>query len=96
MNGSEKQIAWAEDIKAQAFNNIESLIKNRNNELAWFGSVSYTEEAVEILRSQVIAAFEKTTDAAKIIEKRSIADYDRMKAMVENITRVLAKQRGEN
>lgn len=81
MKGSEKQIAWANEIKEEVFGNLDCIIRNakRNEALGsgYGGSLRYLDSVTaEELKSFVIAAFEQVDDAAVIIDNRHRYTYD--------------------
>lgn len=70
MKGTEKQIKWAEDIKAQAINNCKAQI-TANNKIGMFAEEN---RLYEIMILAIEAVFDKVDDAAVIINKRQMFD----------------------
>lgn len=79
MKGSEKQVKWAEDIKAQAINNCKAIIEH-NNEIGMFADEN---ELYEIMIEAIEGIFAKADDAATIINKRSLFFADTINANVQ-------------
>ena len=79
MKGTEKQIKWAEDIKANAFANIECCRKyltrfNGNENLA-----GYSAEDINEAEAKLRAVLEKFDDASWIINHRgTLIDMDKV------------------
>ena len=71
MKGTEKQIKWAEDIKAQAINSCKARIAANNN----IGMFADENELYEIVIKGLETVFAKIDDAAVIITKRHMFDY---------------------
>ena len=66
MKGTEKQIKWAEDIKAQAISHCRACIA-ANTEAGLFAAET---ELYEIMAEGIEACFARVDDAAIIIDKR--------------------------
>lgn len=94
MKGSDKQIKWAEDIKAQAVAAAGCIVRNaeRTKELgipkdAFYISVEVAKE----IEQMVIAGFEQMDSAAAIIDIR-----DRFtQAALENMARAETRRRAK-
>lgn len=79
MKGTEKQIKWAEDIKAGAYNTLDMLQKE-NDRLTGMGLEinyqSYTDmaspEAIEAVRNELNGFFSRCDNAGTIINNRSM------------------------
>lgn len=91
MKGTEKQITWAEDIKATAINHCDNRI---NWEIEYRGS-NETEDAIlyRIYRAALTKAFEALDDAAKIIDKRNLYTTSTVDANVRQIKNLVAAGR---
>lgn len=70
MKGTEKQIKWAEDIKAQAINSCQARI-DANTAIGCFADET---EMYRIMINAIEVVFAKVDDAAKIIDKRYMFD----------------------
>lgn len=70
MKGTDKQIKWAEDIKAHAINNCKAQIEANNK----IGMFSDENELYEIMILAIESIFAKVNDASVIINKREMFD----------------------
>lgn len=96
MQGSEKQIKWAEDIKAGAFAEIEAMKRNRqrfddaegkrNNNL-----YPVTWEAIETVEIDLKKTFAVIDKAADLIDKRHYFTSGKIRQMAEAVTAQMAK-----
>lgn len=98
MKGTEKQIAWAEEIKASALRAAACIVRNaeRSAELGFTGardpafiSVDAAKEAEQL----VVKACETLDDAAYIIEHRNMMTQQWLEKMAAQMTRK-AKEEG--
>ena len=74
MKGTEKQVKWAEEIKAGVYQTL-AWIENRleNDRFYTDADLRYvSREAVEALRAEYDAVFERVDSAALIIDKRDM------------------------
>ncbi len=72
MKGTEKQIKWAEDIKAEAIRNCKAHIASNE-------AIGMFEQETELYRIMIEAMegiFAKVDDAAVIIDKRHMVHID--------------------
>jgi hypothetical protein len=75
MKGTEKQIAWAQDIRSQAIENIESNIKlnaERYEEFDHHPMYAANVESYKIMRAVIEGIYEAHDDAEYIINHRTI------------------------
>ena len=75
MTGTEKQIAWAEDIKANAIGNADSIIKSaldKYHEYDEHPGFLTTAKAYKIMRAVLVCIFAAHDDAEYIINHRSV------------------------
>lgn len=88
LKGSPKQIAWAQDIINEAYQNIDSAIALYKKIIASCDPETRPEEKIEIeVRVEVFTEMRKMLDdalalsdsAALIIERRDIFSFDRIK-----------------
>lgn len=92
MKGTEKQIKWAEDIKAEAIANLDNLI-NYAKRMESFGDMMksatnyYTSEAAEIVKQYILNAFEKIDDAKYYIDNRAKLTYNAFERVAADETR---------
>lgn len=80
MNGTEKQIKWAEDIINNAYNTIDANIanmENKNEEFFTTRVLAYRE-----CRKQLDEVLNNCNDAATIIKNRDLFDPTRINRMV--------------
>lgn len=99
MKGTEKQIAWAEDIKANALRAAACIVRNaeRNVELGFTGAHDcgfISVEAAKETEQMVIKACETLDDAAYIIEHRNMMSQQWLEKMAAQMTR-MAKEKKE-
>lgn len=92
MKGTEKQIAWAEDIKAKALLAASNIVRNaeRRAEMGETGAHDYlfiSVEAAKETEQMVIKACETLDDAAYIIECRDMMSQQWLEKMARQITR---------
>lgn len=94
MKGTEKQIKWAEDIKASAyktceFANIEiDRIVARGVELTKAEKMTgYTKVAIETMKKQLDELFRNIDDAAVIIDKRNRLSEQRIREFIKGLSR---------
>lgn len=78
MKGTEKQIKWAEDIKAQTIRNIKAAIAANES----IGMYELESELYGIMIEAVEVTFEKVNDAAKIINNRHLFYMDTIEGNV--------------
>ena len=79
MKGTEKQIAWAEDIKSGIVSNIENLRKNRAQDVELGLTPEYSSEAVDVVEKEVKQIFQMQDEAKFYIENRERLSYDALK-----------------
>ena len=90
MKGTEKQIAWAEDIKAEVIANCDCIIRNSMADGAEF-SINYVDTITAgELKAFVEDAFSKVDSAKTIIDNRSNYTYGALVRLARNV----AKQNG--
>ena len=68
MTGTAKQIAWVEDIKSTAIDNLNSNITRMSPEPRFDANV----KAFKLMKAVVEAVFAAQTDAAKVIDRREM------------------------
>ena len=68
MTGTEKQIKWAEDIKATAINSLT----NEINRMESNPLMSANVRIYKLMSAVLNAGFEVQTDASKIIDRRAM------------------------
>ncbi len=99
MKGTAKQIAWAEDIKANALRAAANIVRNAEKMIEWgftgdddpgFISVEAAKEAEQM----VVKACETLDDAAYIIEHRHMLRQQWLETMARQMTR-MAKEKKE-
>ena len=75
MRGSERQIKWAEDIKAQALDTIRSMRETRKHYDDLDGKPNsnlydITYEAIDAIEAELMLGFDRIEDASVIIDNR--------------------------
>ena len=100
MKGTEKQIAWAEDIKAGALRAAACIVRNaeRNAELGFTGAYDpafISVDAAKEAEQMVIKACKTLDDAAYIIEHRDMMSQQWLEKMATQMTR-MAKGKKED
>ena len=94
MKGSDKQIKWAEDIKAQAISAAGCIVRNaeRSDELGIPKDTFYISvEVAKEIEQMVIAGFEQMDSAAAIIDIRDRFTQTALENMARAETRRRAK-----
>jgi hypothetical protein len=86
MKGTEKQIKWAEDIKAQAIRNCRAAIA-KNVET---GLDMEENRYFEVMIEAIEVTFEKVDDAAAIINRRYAFDIEAIYSHVQKAMRLVA------
>ena len=66
MTGTEKQIAWAEQIKTDAINTLDANIARTATEKL----LEEDHQSYRILKAITVMTFEKTQDAGALIDRR--------------------------
>lgn len=99
MKGTAKQIAWAEDIKANALRAADNIVRNaeRLAELGFTGAHDLgfiSVEAAKEAEKMVIKACETLDDAAYIIDHRNMMTQQWLERMAAQMTR-MAKEKKE-
>lgn len=93
MKGTAKQIAWAEDIKANALRAADNIVRNaeRLAELGFTGAYDpgfISVEAAKEAKQMVIKACETLDDAAYIIDHRNMMTQQWLERMAAQMTRM--------
>lgn len=102
MTGTEKQAAWAEDIKAAAYKNLELIESNRwktmkdgtVEDLGYGHPLDNLDKekvatALTMMKANLDKVFEQMTDASAIISRRANLTYDSLVKCVHSIARSL-------
>lgn len=89
MKGTEKQIKWAEDIKAQTIKNIKSHIA-ANEAIGMFAEET---RLYKIMERAVENLFETIDDAAIIINKRELLDIQSINTNIQRALRLIRNGR---
>jgi len=73
MKGTEKQIAWAEDIEKKYLENIDNQIASWQSRVEKYGLACEADyvEMLKVVRQAAVNAFEQMQDAALVIERRN-------------------------
>lgn len=98
MEGTAKQIAWAEDIKANALRAAGCIVRNaeRNTGLGFTGTDDpgyISVEAAKEAEQMVIKACETLNDAAYIIEHRNMMTQQWLETMARQMTRMSREEK---
>ena len=81
MNGTEKQIKWAEDIKNNVLNYLDQT-ETQANESYWTAeSFGYTLEDVKAVRADIEKFFGTVKDAKQIIDRRDYLTARRLESL---------------
>lgn len=95
LNGSEKQVSWAESIRHDALANMDILVKTAKGEfgieLPQGGKVG--AKAADFLKNDLISTFQNITSASKIIDARKGLTYESLLRRLINLQ--LAVNRGD-
>lgn len=70
LQGSEKQIAWAESLRKELLETIEASFERYQKKLSWTQNVQKVQEKIQQLESMK-EEWQKATSAAWIIDNRS-------------------------
>ena len=89
MKGTEKQIKWAEDIKANAINTCTANIERLSGQPL----DALRVEVFKVIRNTLIAGFEQIDDAAVIINKRANFDPMAIIRMADRTSELIASGR---
>lgn len=85
MKGTEKQIKWAEEIKAQAIQNCMNYIAANES----IGMHAEENELYRIMALAIEAVCDKLDDAAKIIDKRHLFEFRSIERSVQRADRLI-------
>ena len=78
MKGTEKQVKWAEEIKAAMFAQIEAMKRNRKHfdempgEKPDNNMYEFTNACIQAVEQSVTKLWERMDDAAVVIDRRSV------------------------
>lgn len=95
MKGSEKQVAWANEIKANAISAVATIV--RNAEAGVYPHTPLDHVSVEVAKEferTVIDGLEAIDSAAKIIDIRKRFDFYTLERMAKAETRRRSEQGG--
>ena len=93
LQGSEKQIAWASNIRETAISSAEAIVRNaergERTGLGYYGPTGspITLEAAKTVRTEVREAFSQMSSASTIINSRNELTQSRFERMAEAETR---------
>lgn len=99
MKGSEKQIKWAEDIKAGAIGYLERRMAGAAEMEARTGCGRYaklTVKACRLLKAQLTQGFEGIDSAAQIIDMRRHFAEDALAHKIEEIVGIAERTGNDN
>ena len=95
LSGSENQVSWAENIRNNAMNAVESGLRNAKEDNSRINNFS-TEAQVyvyENLRTEMKGQFSQITEASKIIDLRNRLTPGNINSMVNDQVRGMVLQR---
>lgn len=81
LQGSEKQVSWAQEIRAQALEALDAHVRNASGKYYRPGFSNPTLEAFQEVRKTVVSQFQQQTSAKSFIENRNSFNFDRFKKM---------------
>lgn len=87
MQGTEKQIKWAEDIKAEAIRNCNARIAASEA----VGMDQLENELYRIMIDAIEAIFDKVDDAAKIINKREMFYFETIQTNIRRAATLIRR-----
>ena len=70
MKGTEKQIKWAEDIKASVIRAFEAMERNAERDIDGILKLGYNKNDVEAVKAVILQQVEAIDDAGMIINLR--------------------------
>ena len=81
MNGTEKQIKWAEDIKKNVLNYLDQTEAQASESYWTAESFGYTVEDVKAVRADIEKFFSNAETAKQIIDKRDFLTARRLESL---------------
>ena len=81
MNGTEKQIKWAEDIKKNVLSYLDQTEEQANKSYWTAESFGYTVEDVKAVRADIEKFFSNAETAKQIIDKRDFLTARKLESL---------------
>ena len=79
LQGSEKQVKWAVEIRSSALQNADYLVKNEKRWRDLGLTEALSNDAVEFVKRDLVNSLESVTKASSIIDARRGLTYDALK-----------------
>lgn len=81
LQGSEKQVIWAKEIRAQALEALDAHVRNASGKYYRPGFSNPTLESFQEVRRTVVNMFQQQTSAKTFIDNRNNFSFERFKKM---------------